>query len=145
MYQISSNRRQVCIDVQNSNRLTVTNWNRNENKKCSITNIFLRLEPSQKFDFSFVLGLKTTWDLHVYIHPPGDEIWLSFAAFPHDVSYFRLDLNNSDGMLASDVAITEKEIVIRNKDSAPCKYYNDQVNFHLPLSSDKQMFTFLWP
>jgi hypothetical protein len=66
----------------------------------------------------------------VYIHQPGDEIWLSFTAFPYDVAYFRLDVNNSDGMSASDLAIAEKEIVIRDKKTAPCKYYNDQVTFY---------------
>ncbi len=65
----------------------------------------------------------------MFIHPPGDEIWLSFAAFPFDTSYLRLDVNNRDGMSSSDLAITEKEIVLRHKESAPCKNYNDQVIF----------------
>ncbi len=87
------------------------------------------MEPSKKFDFSFVLGFNTTWNHHVFIHPPGDEIWLSFTAFPFDTSYLRLDVNNRDGVSSSDLAITEKEIVLRDKESAPCKYYNDTVIF----------------
>ena len=63
----------------------------------------------------------------MFIHPPGDEMWLSFVAFPHDMSYFLLSVNNSNGISSTDVALLEKEIVLRNKDSAPCKFYNEQV------------------
>jgi hypothetical protein len=86
-----------------------------------------REEPAQIIDWSFVLGLKTTWDLHVYIHPPGDEIWLSFVSFPNDMSYFLLNVNNTNGIASTDLAIVEKEIVLQDKPSSPCKFYNGQV------------------
>jgi hypothetical protein len=58
---------------------------------------------------------------------PGDEIWLSFVAFPHDMSYFLLNTNNTNGISSTDVALYEKEIILRDKESAPCKFYSDQV------------------
>ena len=82
-----------------------------------------------------MLGFSTKWNHHVFIHPPGDEIWLSFTAFPFDSSYFRLEVNNRDEMSSTDLAITEKEIVFRHKESSPCKYYNDQVIFDLLVQS----------
>ncbi len=75
----------------------------------------------------FALGLQTTWDLHVYIHLPGDEIWTSFGSFPQEIAYFRLDVNNTDGMKSTDLALTENEVILLNKESAPCRSKLEQV------------------
>jgi len=63
----------------------------------------------------------------------GDEIWLSFVAFPHDMSYFLLNTNNANGVSSTDVALYEKEIILRNKESAPCEFYSDQVILYCNL------------
>ena len=63
----------------------------------------------------------------MYIHPPGDEIWTSFGSFPQEMAYFRLDVNNSDGMMSTDLSLTENEIILLNKESAPCRSKNEQV------------------
>ena len=57
----------------------------------------------------------------------GDEIWTSFGSFPQDMAYFRLDVNNTDGMMSTDLSLTENEIILLNKDSAPCRSNNVQV------------------
>jgi hypothetical protein len=33
---------------------------------------------------------RTAFDMNVYIHSPGNEIWLSYAIFPLDVTNIRL-------------------------------------------------------
>jgi hypothetical protein len=87
------------------------------------------LEPTKKLDWNFTLGLKTNFDVHVFIHPPGDEIWLSFLAFPEDMAYFKLDVNNSDGISTTDIIVSENEIISLDKTNAPCKSYTDKVKF----------------
>jgi hypothetical protein len=62
----------------------------------------------------------------VFIHTPGDEIWLSFLGFPQDIAYFKLDANNTDGITSTDLSISEKMIVLRDKENAPCKSYDLQ-------------------
>jgi len=93
------------------------------------------LEPTKIIDFSCVLGLIPAWDLHVFIHPPGDEMWLSFVAFPHDMSYFLLNMNNANGISATDLSLLEKEIILRDKESAPCKFYSEQVILYPDLKN----------
>ena len=81
----------------------------------------------QRNDWTFRLGFHKTWDMHVYILTPGDEIWLSYLAFPFDLVYFRLNINNNDGFKIADVSIKEKEIFTLDKESSPCKSYMEQV------------------
>ncbi len=57
----------------------------------------------------------------------GDEIWTSFGSFPQEMAYFRLDVNNTDGMKSTDLAITENEIILLNKESAPCRPKKEKV------------------
>ncbi len=45
----------------------------------------------------------------------GDEIWLSFLAFPQDMAYFKLDVNNSDGLKTTDINVSENEIISMDK------------------------------
>jgi hypothetical protein len=85
-----------------------------------------RKKPSNG-PMEFILGLQPTWDLHVYIHPPGDELWMGQGSFPHDVAYFRLDVNNNDGMKSTDLTLTEKEIILLDKKGVPCESNNDEV------------------
>ena len=33
---------------------------------------------------------RTNFDLNVFVHSPGNEIWLSYAIFPLDVTNVRL-------------------------------------------------------
>ena len=84
---------------------------------------FFRIQEVYANDWTFRLSFHRTWDLHVYIHTPGDEIWLSFLAFPFQLVYFRLNANNSDGIKTTDVTISEKEIVTLDKEGSPCKSY----------------------
>ena len=74
---------------------------------------------NSKYPISFTLS----WDLHVFIHMPGDEIWLSYISFPVGMSYLQLDVNNTNGMRASDIAITENEMYAYEKLKAPCVSY----------------------
>jgi hypothetical protein len=82
--------------------------------------IFFRIQGVQKNDWTFQLGFQKTMDFHVYIHAPGDEIWLSFLTFPFQPLYFRLNSNNSDGIQIMDLSIGEIEIITLNKAGSPC-------------------------
>ena len=99
------------------------------NETCSTYNLF-RIQEVYANDWTFRLSFHKTWDFHVYIHSPGDEIWLSFLAFPFQLVYFRLNTNNSDGMKVTDVSISEKEIVTLAKEGLPCKSYVEMVRFN---------------
>ena len=81
-------------------------------------------------DWTFRLSFHRTWDLHVYIHSPGDEIWLSFLAFPFQLVYFRLNSNNSDGIKTTDVTISENEIVTLDKEGSTCKSYMEKARLN---------------
>ncbi len=37
-----------------------------------------------------------------------------------------VDVNNTDGLTSTDLAVTEKEIILRDKENAPCKSYDEQ-------------------
>jgi hypothetical protein len=54
---------------------------------------------------------------------PGDEIWLSYISFPVGMSYLQLNVNNTKGMRASDMAITENEMYAYDKPKSPCESY----------------------
>ena len=92
--------------------------------------IFLRIQGVCRNEWTFRLSFHKTWDFHVYIHSPGDEMWLSFLAFPFQLVYFRLNTNNSDGMKITDVSISEKEIVTLAKEGSPCKSYMEMARFN---------------
>ena len=73
------------------------------------------------------ISYQTKWDLHIFIHLPGDEMWMSYIAFPFGLTYLRLDVNNSDGMASTDLTIAETDIVLLDTPSIPCKSYIEQV------------------
>ena len=72
--------------------------------------------------------LKLTWDLQIFVHMPGDEMWLSYFNFPLEITYFQLDVNNTNGMRSSDIILKENEIIAWDKPKAPCKSYLEEVN-----------------
>jgi hypothetical protein len=84
-----------------------------------------KMFPSRKNEYNstFYISFKLTWDLHIFIHMPGDEIWLSYFNFPLEVSYFQLDVNNTNGLRWSDIIITENEVIGWDKPKAPCNSY----------------------
>jgi hypothetical protein len=97
------------------------------NSKLNNAASLFRISSVQRNDWSFQLGFHKTWDLHAYIHLPGDEIWLSYLAFPFELVYFRLNTNSSDRTKSLDVSIREKEIFTLDKVGSPCKSYLQQV------------------
>jgi hypothetical protein len=72
--------------------------------------------------------LKLTWDLQMFVHMPGDEMWLSYFNFPLEITYFQLDVSNTNGMRSSDIILRENEIIAWDKPKAPCKSYLKKVN-----------------
>ena len=90
--------------------------------------LYFSLKKVKKNDWTILFGLKKTWDVNIYIHSPGDEIWLIFISFPVEVAHIRLDSNNSDGVWSSDLSITENEIVHLDTETAHCKFYAEKVN-----------------
>lgn len=87
-------------------------------------------------EWAFALGLKTNWDLHVFIHDPGDEIWLAYMNFVFDMMHFKLDAHNSDGMRATDITLKVNENHFRSSLRAPCKSYSKvKWNIILPPNS----------
>ena len=105
--------------------------------------LYFSLKKVKKNDWTILFGLKKTWDVNIYIHSPGDEIWLIFISFPVEVAHIRLDSNNSDGVWSSDLSITENEIVHLDTENAHCKLYAEKVNIscgcHLFLSWGTQV------
>ena len=81
-------------------------------------------------DWTFAIGFQKTFDFHVYIHAPGDEVWLSFLTFPFQLVYLRLNSNNTDGINTVDLSISEKEIITLNKEGSQCKSYMEQARVH---------------
>ena len=75
-------------------------------------------------EWPFSLGFKTDWDLHVYVHNPGDELWFVYIGFNVDIAYFKLDVNNMEGLRTSDITVKSVENHFRNKPTAPCKSYD---------------------
>ena len=73
--------------------------------------------------WGFLVGFQTNWDLNIFVHTPGDEIWLTYTAFPLEIVNFILNVNNSNGRRASDMTISENEIVLLDKEKSPCKSY----------------------
>ena len=103
-----------------------------------------RLKEVAKSDWSFSFGVQTDWDLHVYIHEPGDEIWLVYLGFPVDVAYFRLDVNNSDGMMSTDITVKTNEIVRLDKPTVPCKSYMQKVKMEVNMTGQVSRLLFIW-
>jgi len=55
-------------------------------------------------------------------------MWLSYFNFPLEITYFQLDVNNTNGMRSSDIILRENEIIAWDKPKAPCKSYLEEVN-----------------
>jgi hypothetical protein len=71
----------------------------------------------------YPIGFQLSWDLNIFVHLPGEQIWLSYINFPLGVSFFQLDVNNTTGMRATDLSIKENEIFVLSKPEAPCLTY----------------------
>jgi len=48
-----------------------------------------------KETFIFILNRK--WDLVVYVHNDGDEIWLPWSAYPYARNKFRINMKTEQG------------------------------------------------
>jgi hypothetical protein len=86
-----------------------------------------RLEKMGTLNWMQQISFQKSWDLHIFINSPGDEMWMSYIAYPLGLTYLRLDVNNTDGMTSSDLTIGENNVFLLDSSSVPCKSYVDEV------------------
>ena len=92
---------------------------------------FFRIKSVKRNEWTFRLGFLKPLDVHIYLHTPGDEIWLPFLTFPFPPIYLELNGDIGDGIKWNYLTISEKEIVALDKPDLPCKEYMEQVKLNI--------------
>jgi len=69
---------------------------------------------------SFLLILKRTWDLIVFIHNEGDEFWLSSSPYFVLPNKFRLNIKNDKESAMTEIKIAEKQVEFLPKKARTC-------------------------
>ena len=49
------------------------------------------------FEFSIRFGLTTSWDVNLFLHPKGSELWFAYSTFILETPLITLNTNNEDG------------------------------------------------
>ena len=49
------------------------------------------------FEFTIRFGLKTSWDVNLFLHPKGSELWFADSTFILETPLITLNTNNEDG------------------------------------------------
>jgi hypothetical protein len=81
---------------------------------------------------SFVLGLKTSFDVIVFVHPQGAELWMTgFGEFPFDIASLTIASNDSNGIVGAMLFFREVETTFLNKKEFPCKVSSENADMVL--------------
>jgi hypothetical protein len=81
---------------------------------------------------SFVLGLKTDFDVIVFVHPQGAELWMTgFGEFPFDIASVTIASNSSKGIAGAVLFFKEVETTFLNKKEFPCKVSSENADMVL--------------
>ncbi len=86
-----------------------------------------KLEKVKKKILTY-LYFKKEFDLQIYLHRNGEEIWLSLFEFPTEVVIFRLKIKNETEMNIFCVKISEKETTLLKNSNNLCRIYDDYQN-----------------
>ena len=78
------------------------------------------------------LFLKQTWDVKVFIHSKGEEVWLIFGDFPIEKTYLEINTNNSDNITKMFLGITTQEITQFSRENFKCNSYPEVRSFVEP-------------
>ena len=71
------------------------------------------------------LYFKTNYDLKIFIHEKGDELWFSgFQEFPFEVATVTLDITKQQNYSFATLAIKEVRSVLQPKPEMPCIDYD---------------------
>ena len=70
------------------------------------------------------------WDIRVYIHNRGDEIWLGMNLSPVEIASIKIDNENTDGIEHADITFIETETTFLNKESRFSFSFNFNFTFH---------------
>ena len=78
--------------------------------------------PKSKELKSFHISLNTRFDVKVFLHESGTEIWLSgFHTYPFQITKATIDSSNNDGFVGVVVGLKEIEQIARSRTERPCK------------------------
>ena len=68
---------------------------------------------------------KTDFDVKVFFHVSGAELWISGAVeFPVDVAFNTMEIKNGKGINSAVISVKEIESIYLSKDEEPCLNYN---------------------
>ena len=89
-----------------------------------------KLKKVEAFDFSFSLQMKRSWDVNIYFHSQGSELWFLFSPVVLDSQFVTLPTQNDKGLISADLSISETQTTVLSKAGMPCKYYTIDVENH---------------
>ena len=69
------------------------------------------------------------WDVQIFVHNPGEEMWLLLTDFPHVVQNIRLPIQSDPEITLIKLLLNELKTTQINRDHLPCKNYNDELEF----------------
>ena len=75
----------------------------------------------------FVLLFTKQFDLKIYFHPKGDELWLTgYQAFPYEVASVDLDIAKRQSFSAAMLSIKEVRSIMHSRPEMPCIDYSEE-------------------
>ena len=89
-----------------------------------------KLQKVEAFDFSFSLQMRRSWDVNIYFHSKGSELWFLFSPVVLDSQFVTLLTQNDKGLIAADLSISETQTTVLNKKGMPCRHYTIDVENH---------------
>ncbi len=73
----------------------------------------------------FILFLKRTWDVVIFVHNDGDEFWLSWSMYPPpSMQKFELTIKTGMDSAMTELRVAEKQLELISKHSRPCLVTN---------------------
>ena len=86
----------------------------------------LKNQTGYELNVPLPLIFKTNYDLKVYIHSKGDELWLSgFQEFPFETASVTLDITKQQNYSMALISIKEINSFLHSKPDMPCTNYGD--------------------
>ena len=82
--------------------------------------ITLKVTKPLKINEAFILALKRSWDLKVFVHNDGEEFWLAWSPRGSLANKFRLNIKSDAEAAMTYLIVAEKQVDYFNKKTKPC-------------------------
>ena len=113
--------------IKNPTDFTITET---ESVLLGICQTICKLQKVEAFDFSLTFLMKRNWDVNIYFHSKGIELWFLISPVVLDSQFVTLLTQNDKGLISADLSISEIQTTVLSKKGMPCRYYTIDVENH---------------